>query len=30
MVFVPEDGGWRAEAINAVLDLPLPGEEVAR
>jgi hypothetical protein len=30
MVFVPEDGGWRAEAITAVLDLPLPGDEVAR
>lgn len=30
MVFVPEDGQWRAEAVNAVLDLPLPTGEVAR
>jgi hypothetical protein len=24
MVFVPQDGQWRADAIDAVLDLPLP------
>jgi hypothetical protein len=30
MVFVPEHGQWRAEAVNAVLDLPLRTGEVAR
>jgi len=30
MVFVPEGGQWRAEAVNAVLDLPLRTGEVAR
>jgi hypothetical protein len=29
MVFVPEDGEWRAEAIDAELDLPLAEREVA-
>ena len=30
MVFVPEDGQWRAEAVDAALDLPLGTGEVAR
>lgn len=30
MVFVPEDGSWRAEAVEASLDLPLTAGEVAR
>ena len=29
MVFVPEDGQWRAEAVDAALDLPLGAGEVA-
>jgi hypothetical protein len=28
MVFVPEDGAWRAEAVSAELDLPVPEAEV--
>jgi hypothetical protein len=27
MAFVPEDGGWRAEAVDAVLDLQLAAGE---
>jgi hypothetical protein len=30
MVFVPESGRWRARAVTAALDLPLPAGEVAR
>lgn len=30
MVFVPDGDGWRAEAVDAVLDLPLPAGEVTR